>query len=299
MSSLPLHTTNIPIFEILVPKNSEFSGILRNEFAEKRARILSQIASSERLSDVRPASRLEVQSKPEMLSTGIAELDAMTEGLPRGCLSEICGTASSGKTSMLLAAIAVATQRHESCALIDASDSLDPESGASAGIDFQKLLWVRCGKSLPSSSDIKRRTANNINTRNSYEHRLEQLLKATDLVLQSGGFGLVALDLAGIPEKYVRRIPLASWFRFQRTVEHTKTALLVLSEFACAKTCAALVLKLNNQSLAVSYQRSGKPCHAELFQGLKIGAEIVRSRLERKPAGSEKASFATRAVRAG
>ena len=86
------------------------------------------------------------------------------------------------------------------------------------------------------------------------ETRLDQVLKTTDLILQSGGFGLVVLDLAGIPEKFVRRIPLASWFRFQRAVEHTKTALLVVSEFACSQTCAALVLKVGKQLSALSFQ---------------------------------------------
>jgi recombination protein RecA len=110
---------------------------------------------------------------------------------------------------------------------------------------------------------------------------------------------MVALDLAGIPEKFVRRIPLASWFRFQRAVEHTKTALLVVSEFACAQTCAAMVLKLGNQLSAISAQPSGKPSHTELLEKMRIDAELVRMRLERKPAGSVRTVFATRAIRAG
>src|SRR5262249_59766391 len=88
------------------------------------------------------------------------------------------------------------------------------------------------------------------------EIRLEQVLKTTDLILQSGGFGLVALDLAGIPEKFVRRIPLASWFRFQRTVEHTKTSLLVISEIPCAQTCAAVVVKVWSQASCFRRQAS-------------------------------------------
>jgi len=127
--------------------------------------------------------------------------------------------------------------------------------------------------------------------------KLEQVLKATDLILQSGGFGLVALDLAGIPEKFVRRIPLTSWFRFQRAVEHTKTALMVVSEFPCARTCAALAVKLCNERSAFSHQPSGKPSHAQVLEGTKIEAEIVRSRLERKPVQSVTAVFKT-AVRA-
>jgi hypothetical protein len=315
----------------------------------KRNIVLDYLATTARLVDVRPASRLEVRPKPEMASSGIAQVDALAGGLPRGCLSELCGSPSSGKTSTLLAVLAAATRREESCVLIDASDSFDPESGAAAGINFAKLLWVRCGKkrstvsiltsdtkslvvgcwSSANNSSIKfkgtykersnfpeishhcssavsfeandqRPTTNDdfqIKTRS--ERRLGQVLKITDLVLQSGGFGLVVLDLAGIPEKYVRRIPLASWFRFQRAVENTKTALLVVDEFPCAKTCASVVLKLGAEPSAISYQPSAKPSHAQLLEKMQIDVDLSRTRLERKPMQSVKATFETRAVRAG
>ena len=116
--------------------------------------------------------------------------------------------------------------------------------------------------------------------------------------VQSGGFGLVALDLAGIPEKYVRRIPLASWFRFQRAVEHTKTALLVISEFVCAQTCAALVLQLSVASFQLPVTNAELPTHAELLQELRVKTEITKSRLERKPMQSVRSQFATKTVRA-
>jgi len=279
---------------------------------EKKADILKHIAASGRVLDVRPASRLEVRPRPEMLSSGITEVDAITGGIPRGCLSEICGPGSSGKTSVLLATIAAATQGEETCVLIDASDSFDPESAEAAGVDFSKLLWVRCGESSPAtgrrsstssnvSAEDRRPAADDflLKRKKSNEHRLEQVLKSTDLVLQSGGFGMVALDLAGISEKFVRRIPLASWFRFQRSVEHTKTALLVVSEFACAQTCAAVVLKLAYEPSAISRQPSAKPLHSQLLEQLPIEAELSRMRLERKPAGSVRAVFSTRAIRAG
>lgn len=273
---------------------------------EKKVSVLKHIAASGRVLDVRPASRLEVRPRPEMLSTGIAEVDAITGGIPRGSLSEIYGPASSGKTSVLLTAIAAATRREEICVLIDASDSFDPESGAAAGAEFSKLLWVRCGElssavgrwssaSTVSADDLRPKAEDFLVKRQSNERRLEQVLKSTDLVLQSGGFGLVALHLAGIPEKFVRRIPLASWFRFQRAIEHTKTALLVVSEFACAQTCAAVVIKLS----AISHQPSEKPSHAQLLERMQVDAEVVRMRLERKPAGSVRAVFATRAIHTG
>src|SRR3974377_756109 len=91
-----------------------------------------------------PASRLELRPLPEMVTSGIPALDALTGGLPRGCLTEICGSASSGRTSVMLAALASATRRGEYCAVIDASDALDPHSLAAAEIDLARLLWVRC-----------------------------------------------------------------------------------------------------------------------------------------------------------
>lgn len=261
-------------------------------FPDKKSRVLAHIAGREQLVDVRPASRLELRPRPEMLPSGVRELDAITGGIPRGCLTEICGLASSGKTSLLLAALAAATRRQEACVLIDASDSFALASAQVAGVDFTKLLWVRCGVS-PSRRPVA--DASREKKRNQIEWRLEQVLKSTDLVLQSGGFGLVALDLAGIPEKFVRRISLASWFRFQRAVENTKTALLVVTETVCAQACATLILNLS----AVSHRVSEQPSHALLLERMQVDVEVARERLERKPVKSVKTNFATRAVRAG
>ena len=318
MSSLPLNASDSVSLNASTTPAELLSDALAVGFSpsperilhEKKVSVLGYIAASGRVLDVRPASRLEVRPRPEMLSIGIAEVDAITGGIPRGCLSEIYGPASSGKTSMLLATIAATTRREETCVLIDASDSFDPESAAAAGVDFDKLLWVRCGEfssavghrsptANVSADDRRSKTEDPYIKRNNNERRLEQVLKSTDLVLQSGGFGMVALDLAGIPEKFVRRIPLASWFRFQRAVEHTKTALLVVSEFACAQTCAAMVLRLGYEPSAISYQSSAKPSHSQLLQEMRIEAEVTRMRLERKPAASIRTAFETRAIRAG
>src|SRR6266481_9595300 len=100
---------------------------------------------------ITPASRLNVRPAPEMVSSGIQALDALTGGLPRGCLTEICGSASSGRTSILVAAVASATQRGEVCALVDAGDALNPASAAAAGVQMERLLWVRCKKAVPNS----------------------------------------------------------------------------------------------------------------------------------------------------
>ncbi len=274
------------------------------------------------LSAVVPASRLSLRPTPDMASSGIAALDALTGGLPRGCLTEICGPASSGRTTLLLSALAAATQRSECVAIVDAGDALDPYSLAAAGVDFERLLWVRCGdasprkensprshgvteeKNLPRHPERRRSARPPVLSRGRAEragakdfplheapppekndvHALEQLLRATDLLLESGGFGLIALDLADLPLQAVRRIPLTTWFRFRRAVEHTPTVLFVLERHAIAGSCSSLRLQLGLRG-QYSAQNSD-PSHAQLLTGHNITAETIRSRHDRKPAGS-------------
>ena len=229
-----------------------------------------------RLAGITPASRLAVRPAPEMVSSGITAMDALTGGLPRGCLTEICGPASSGRTTLLLAALAAATRRGECCVVVDAGDALDPQSAAAAGVELQRLLWVRCGESSPQKC-------------------LEQLLRAADLLLESGGFGLIALDLGDLPPQTARRIPLTTWFRFRRAVEHTPTVLLAVERQSIAGSCSSLLIKLGAQGDGINQLTESQfsvPTHAQLLTELEITAEIVRSRIERKPVRSaEKTRF--------
>jgi hypothetical protein len=232
-----------------------------------------------RLAGVTPASQLAVRPAPEMVSSGIAAMDALTAGLPRGCLTEICGPASSGRTTVLLAALAAATRRGEFCAVVDASDALDPQSAAASGVELDRLLWVRCGESSPQKC-------------------LEQLLRAADLLLESGGFGLIALDLGDLPQQAARRIPLTTWFRFRRAVEHTSTVLLAIERQSIAGSCSSLLIKLGgpgNRTMERQFMDSQfpSPTHARLLAGLEITAELVRS-LDRKPVRSAEITFASK-----
>ena len=159
------------------------------------ATLRAQVESSlgERLSST---LLLREKAAPLTVSIGVAALDALTGGLPRGALSEIVGPASSGRTSVMLAALACATRCDEACALVDAGDSFDPASATAAGIDLNRLLWVRCSDTS-SLKQAKHRSALG---------RLEQVLKVTDLLLQGGGFGMVVLDLGDIPVASARRV---------------------------------------------------------------------------------------------
>ena len=202
----------------------------------------------------------------EIVSTGIPEIDAAVGGLPRGAMTEICGPPCSGRTSLLLSALAARTVEGEACALVDAQDSFDPWQASAAGVALQQLLWVRC-------------------------QNADQALRATDLLIQSGGFGLVAVDLSDIAPKIVRYVPLNAWFRFRRAVEDTPTILMVAEQEANAKTCASLVLRLKAQPVewkeAVAgqgpvrdFQNSMKYPFARLLKGFQITADVVRSRVQ-------------------
>jgi len=206
-----------------------------------------------KLAKLTPASRLDVRPAPEMATSGIAAIDALTGGLPRGCLTEICGPASSGRTTLLLAALAAATRRGEFCAVVDASDALDPHSVAAAGVDLDRLLWVRCGENSPQQSPAKEKPSQaafkfSQTASRQAEHCLEQLLRATDLLLESGGFGLIALDICDVTPQAARRIPLTTWFRFRRAVEHKPTVLLAFEQNPIAGSCSSLLLKLSSQN---------------------------------------------------
>jgi hypothetical protein len=255
----------------------------------------------------RLSSTLLLRDRPAPLtvSTGLAALDALTGGLPRGALSEITGPASSGRTGVMLAALAKATRRDEACALVDASDNFDPASAASAGVDLDRLLWVRCSER--DSSSLRK------NQRRTVLGRLEQVLKVTDLLLQGGGFGMVVLDLGDIPTESVRRVPLTSWFRFRRAVEPTATVLLIVEREPHAKTCASLVVRLQRMAMCV-YDSAPDPetefqgwkvvsrtgpaippinmvSHTTLLRGMQLRAEVVRLWSQRKPMHSVSTDF--------
>jgi hypothetical protein len=238
---------------------------------------------------VTPASQLEIRPAPEMVSSGIPAIDALTGGLPRGCLTEVCGPASSGRTALLLAALAAATRRGEFCAVVDASDALDPQSVAAAGMDLERLLWVRCGGHLPRRHrDTEKTSLKNkfkSQNKNDSELCLDQVLRATDFLLESGGFALIALDLGDVPPQAARHIPLTTWFRFRRAIEYTPTILLAIEQRPIAGSCSSLLLQLGSPGRPLQ-QMDAEPAHAQLFTGLDITTELIRSRLERKPASS-------------
>ena len=198
-----------------------------------------------------PALGWRERPRPEVLSTGSTEVDSLLGGFPKGCITEIHGLPSSGKTALVLSALAEATSGQHTCALIDATDSFDPVSATAAGMNLSRLLWVRCGGNP------------------------DRVLRAVDLVVQAGGFGLVVLDLGDVPPKIARRIPLVSWYRFRRAVEDTPTVLLVVSQVPCLPSCASLTLEIKREGIHWAGSGSG----TQLLRGARLGI------VPRKPVG--------------
>src|SRR5260221_2752132 len=92
----------------------------------------------------------------ELQTSGVTELDAVLGGgFPRGSLVELCGPASSGRTSLAFSLLAQATERQEACAFVDVSDSLDPISLAAARVELPRLPWIRCGETGERGPDLK------------------------------------------------------------------------------------------------------------------------------------------------
>src|SRR6202008_5085146 len=92
----------------------------------------------------------------ELQPSGVTELDAVLGGgFPRGSLVELCGPASSGRTSLAFSLLAEATERQQACAFVDVADSLDPLSLAAAGVELLRLLWIRCGETADRDPDLK------------------------------------------------------------------------------------------------------------------------------------------------
>jgi recombination protein RecA len=201
------------------------------------------------------------RSAPEVFPTGITAMDRETGGIPKGALTQICAPAgvTSGRTTLLLSLLAQVTGKEQFCALVDASDYFDPESAEAMGVCLSRLLWVRC-----------------------IEHgmkRVEQAFKSADILIQNGGFGVIAIDLGNVEEKLVRKIPLTTWFRFARVMEALPTALVILLPYPAAQSCAALTL-----NLAASAQWSGTVAvsHSRLISKVEFNVEVGRTRAKKQ-----------------
>ena len=207
---------------------------------------------------------------------GVAVLDGrLRGGVPRGQLSELAAsakaTASQGRMTLLLQLMADATRRGEAVAFVDTCDRLDVASAAAAGICLDRLLWIRGDVMSPGAS---RTTASSGAT---WERTLDRAIKALNLVLQAGGFTVVAIDLADVPPVWLKRLPFTTWLRVQRSIEGSDTACVLLTPEPLARSAGGLTLTLSGRT---TWNRSTQPGadRSRRLTGLHTQVRIISPR---------------------
>jgi recombination protein RecA len=203
-------------------------------------------------------------------------------GLPRGQLSELTGACSSGRMTLLLQLMAAATRRGEIAALVDTHDRLDVASAAAAGVDLDRLLWIRgmTGTRDPGSaasrsafSNPEFRTPSPVSRVPDPDRVIDRALKALNLVLQAGGFGIVAIDLADVPAVQLRQIPFTTWPRVQRVIEGSDTACVLVTPEPLARSAGGLTLSLAGRSTW-----AGGSDRSHLLHGIDLRVRVVSPR---------------------
>jgi recombination protein RecA len=202
------------------------------------------------LTSAAPLEATRLVTADDLAPAGISDIDAaLGGGFRRGHLSEIVGARSSGRTTAMCQALAAAASRGELVALIDTCDRFDPHSASAVGLDLSQLLWIR------DTGDTTR------------------ALKAMNLVLQAGGFGLVVLDFADVPGVTVRTLPFTTWFRLARVIEGSQTVALVIASEHVARSSSGATVTLD----AAATWRGGSH-RSRLLDGLQLQPRVIGAR---------------------
>lgn len=188
-----------------------------------------------------------------LAGTGVEALDrALGGGLRRGHLSEIVGARGAGRTTLLCRLLAAATERGEAVALVDTHDRFDPAAAADVGVELSQLLWVR-----PPLADAAR------------------AIKAMNLVLQAGGFGVVALDVADVGRAAVRQLPFTTWMRLSRVIEGSQTVALLVAAERLGRSPGGVTIALDEGKRG---HWTGSTDRARLLRGLDLTPRVVACR---------------------
>lgn len=212
---------------------------------------LESLLKARRLDVTLTSAQPWIGSADDRAAMGVPAVDeALGGGLRRGHVSEIVGRRSSGRTTVMCRALAAAAARGELTALIDTHDRFDPVTGAAAGIDLSRLLWIRdtgaCGRAL----------------------------KAMNLVLQAGGFGLVVWDLADVPAAGLRALPFTTWFRLARVIEGSQTAAVIVASEHVSRSAGGATIQLASEPSPARWM--GPHAHrARVLRGIGMRPRVV------------------------
>jgi recombination protein RecA len=236
---------------------------------------LESLLRARKLDATLPGAHPLVPDEATVAPTGVPTLDArLNGGWPRGHVSEIVGSRSSGRTRVMVQSLTAATQRGELAALVDATDSFDPESAVPLAPAWPYFLWIRGHQPCPVGS---RSGAASASGGDVLERIVDRAIKAAGLVLQAGGFGVVALDLADVPQVALRRLPFTTWMRFQRLIEGRDTAGLIVAAESLGRSAQGVTVRLDEAGEVAGGWQGSHEC-GRLFRGLPARARLGRAR---------------------
>jgi hypothetical protein len=154
------------------------------------------------------------------------------------------------------------------CAFVDTNGRFDLL--AAEGIDLSRVLWVRC---------VERRKKLNV---------VEQAFKATDILIHNGELKLIIVDLSGVAERQIRKIPLTTWHRFSRAAEKASITLIFLTSVPAAQSCTNLKLHISQRSgIWTNLQQLSQPeqsailPHGRIISAIEMKCEIMREKLRK------------------
>lgn len=183
-----------------------------------------------------------------VIPTTLAPVDALLGGgLERGKLVELVSRHTTGRFSIIHAAITAATSIGEAVALIDLGDHFDPQIAAANGVDLRRLLWVR-------------------------PRTIKEAVMSAEMIT-STGFQMVVIDL-GLHPLRGRRAPEAAWVRLARSAASHQTALLVSSPYSLTATASEAVMK----GCGTRARWSGRGKAPRLLNGIEISLSLEKHR---------------------
>jgi recombination protein RecA len=113
----------------------------------------------------------------------------------------------------------------------------DPVSASAAGIDFQRMLWIRGDASSSARVSLSCEYG-------TLQKSLDRAVKSLNIVLQAGGFGVVVLDLGEVAAQAIKRLPYTTWVRLQRIIEGSETACVVIGSEPITRSAGGVTVQL-------------------------------------------------------
>jgi hypothetical protein len=197
---------------------------------------------------------------------------------------------------LVWAALAAATRRGETVALIDTFDRFDPPTAAACGIVLPRLLWVRgqaVSKTTVAVDPAWLPGVRAVTGPGTFVERvIDRALKSLNLVVQSGVCTLVAIDLIDVPATALRRLPAATWFRIERAIEGSDTAVVIVAAQPVARSSGGRSIALGSDARQVKW--TGAHDRTRRLGGVSTAATLGAARWS----GTQRLGLETRFVHA-